>query len=168
VVAIETAAGERHVAERFVLSAGAWSTELAGLIDEPIDVVPVRGQMLLYKFDAPPLTHVIECGARYLVPREDGHLLVGSTEELAGFEKQTTPEELAGLAAFAAELVPMLGDVQPIRSWAGLRPWARRGRPWVGPARGVDNVWIAAGHFRSGLQFSPSTAREIRRQMLND
>lgn len=150
-----------HAADWFVLAAGAWSSPLASAIGMQIDVVPVRGQIVL--LDAPEirLTHVLECGPRYVVPREDGHLLIGSTEENAGFIKDNTPEAIVGLIEFGAGLLPAIRQARIEKTWSGLRPQARRGRPWIGPARALPNVVLATGHFRAGLHLSPATARLV-------
>jgi len=177
---VETDSG-RLAADRVVIAAGAWSRELlptpaglgAGLSDasgpgsgNDADIVPVRGQMVLFKLPQSPLRRVVECGNRYLVPRDDGHLLVGSTEELAGFDRQTTPAGIAGLVAFARRIVPCLRAVEPVRDWAGLRPFARAGLPYLGPAPGCEGLSLAAGHFRAGLHLSPITARLLRQSLL--
>jgi glycine oxidase len=103
---------------------------------------------------------VIGVGKRYLVPREDGRILVGSTEEPeAGFDKRTTDAGVRGLAGFATELVPQLASVPVEKTWAGLRPGTPDGLPFLGPVPGWANVFVATGHFRAGIQLSPGTAQ---------
>jgi glycine oxidase len=101
--------------------------------------------------------HIVTFGARYLVPRPDGCVLAGSTEENAGFDKRTTAAAVAGLLALAARLVPGLADAPVERCWAGLRPGSPDGMPFLGPVPGLDNLFVAAGHFRSGIQLAPAT-----------
>jgi glycine oxidase len=91
------------------------------------------------------------------VPRGDGRVLVGSTEEEAGFVKATTAEAVAGLLHFAAEMVPALATAAVERTWAGLRPATRDGLPYLGRLPGAANLWVGTGHFRSGIQLSPAT-----------
>jgi glycine oxidase len=98
-------------------------------------------------------------GRRYLVPRDDGRLLVGSTEEDVGFDRGTTADAIAGLLEFAMSLVPNLARATLERFWAGLRPATEDGLPYLGSVPDVENAFVAAGHFRSGLQLSTSTAR---------
>jgi glycine oxidase len=85
-------------------------------------------------------------------------VLAGSTEEHVGFDKRTTQEAVAELARFACDLVPALAGAAIERTWAGLRPGTPDELPYLGPLPGLDNAWVAAGHFRSGLQLSPGTA----------
>ncbi|HSG70899.1 MAG TPA: FAD-dependent oxidoreductase, partial [Planctomycetaceae bacterium] len=112
------------------------------------------------------IRHIIEVGDRYLVPRPDGRLLVGSTMEEAGFKKKTTVEGIAGLLEFATRLVPSLAQAEIEQTWAGLRPMSATGLPFLGPLPDCDNTFVAAGHFRSGLQTSPGTAVVMRELLL--
>jgi glycine oxidase len=114
--------------------------------------------MLLYRCPLPPIRRIVNEGSRYIVPRDDGRVLVGSTEEEVGFDQHTTAEGLADLAGFARSLVPALADAPIERSWAGLRPAPLDGLPYLGPLPGLANAFVAAGHFRSGLFLSPATA----------
>ncbi len=101
-------------------------------------------------------------GKRYLVPRGDGLTLVGSTEEPeAGFEKRTTPEGIEGLLAFARQTVPPLAGATLETAWAGLRPGSPDGLPFIGRVPELDDVFVAAGHFRAGVQLSIGTAQAI-------
>ncbi len=147
---------ERVTAGRYLLAAGAWS---ANLLRAP-GVFPVRGQIALLR--GASCSRVLMLGKRYLVPRGDGLTLVGSTEEPeAGFEKRTTPEGVAELLAFARRTVPALASAALEASWAGLRPGSPDGSPFIGPVPGWDNVFVAAGHFRAGVQLSIGTAQVV-------
>jgi glycine oxidase len=95
-------------------------------------------------------------GKLYMVQRPDGRLLVGSTEENAGFDKRTTAGAIADLLQFACSLLP-LADAPLECCWAGLRPGNPDGLPYLGPVPGLANLFVAAGHFRSGIQMSPAT-----------
>jgi glycine oxidase len=104
---------------------------------------------------------------RYLVPRGDGRILVGSTEEPeAGFENQTTASGLADLRAFANAVVPALADAEQEAAWAGLRPGSPDGVPFIGPVPGHENVIAAVGHHRAGVQLSLGTARFVTELIL--
>lgn len=154
---VATSAGELQ-AGSYCLTSGAWSGQLLEQLNVPNGILPVRGQMILYRCPERLLTHIINEGTRYLVPRDDGRLLVGSCEEEVGFEKSTTVEMLAELTALAESLVPRLRSATMERSWAGLRPGSFDGFPYIGPIPGLDRAFVAAGHFRSGLHLSTGTA----------
>lgn len=153
-IEIQTAAG-RWSAAQVCLCAGAWSAGLGKLCAVELPVQPIRGQMLLL---ATPLEipAIINHGPRYIVPRRDGLVLVGSTEEDTGFVKTNTAEGLAQLRTFAVQTIPDLADATERQAWSGLRPASTR--PWLSRLPGWDNAWVAAGHYRHGLALSPGTA----------
>ena len=95
-------------------------------------------------------------------------MLIGSTEERAGFEKANTAEGVAGLIEFATQLVPSLRSARFERAWCGLRPYVARGRPYIGPWPGRENLYAATGHFRGGLHLSPVTAAAVADLLCGD
>ncbi len=157
VVAVQTVDGPR-VATSYCIAGGAWSRSLFASIGVDLPIRPVRGQIALLACGTPPISRVINEGSRYLVPRPDGRVLIGSTEDDVGFDKRTTAEAIHELIAFGRSLVPALGKAEVERCWAGLRPATEDGRPYMGSVPGYENVFAATGHFRSGLQLSPAVA----------
>ena len=149
---------ETVVADRYVLAAGAWTGDLAASLGLAIETRPIRGQIALVRLPHQVLGRVVNRGLDYLVPREDGRLLVGSTLEDAGFDASTVPEEIERLLAVATELLG--GDFAAAveQTWAGLRPGSVDGLPSIGPAPACDNAYVAGGHFRAGLHQSTGTA----------
>lgn len=165
VVAARTPDGE-HAAGQFIVATGAWTRRLLAGCGTDVAIEPVRGQIVQLATRPLPFTRVIGLGSRYLVPRPDGRILVGSTEEWVGFRKENTAEGVAGLIRFAEELVPGLAGARFETCWSGLRPGAADGLPYLGPVPGHDNLLIAAGHYRAGLQLSPATAVLMRQLVL--
>lgn len=152
-----------------IVTAGAWTGRLLRPLGHELPVRPVRGQMVLFNPGRPILTHIVIAGKRYLVPRRDGRVLAGSTEEPeAGFEKATTPDAVAGLTDFATSLVPELRNVPVEAVWSGLRPGTPDGLPYIGRVPGSDNVIVAAGHFRAGIQTSIGTAACVRALVMGE
>jgi small subunit ribosomal protein S2 len=147
--------------DAIVLCGGAWTGAAARDFGLEMSVVPIRGQMLRYRLAAPPFSCVVNEGHRYFVPREDGTLLIGSCEEEVGFEPGTTPEMLAMLRDWAVGMLPELADREPSDSWSGLRPAAFDGFPILGAIPEVSNLFVAYGHFRSGIHLAPATAERI-------
>ncbi len=145
---------------RVVICAGAWTGGvLASLGLAPLPIRPVRGQMLLYR--APPETvhRILIVQGHYLIPRRDGRVLVGSTMEEEGFDKGTTEAARRELMALAAELIPALGRCALEAHWAGLRPGAPQGVPFIGALPREPAVFVNAGHFRNGVVTAPASAR---------
>jgi glycine oxidase len=152
---------------RYLVSGGAWSRGLLSSVGVDVAVAPVRGQMVLLSATPRVFSHVLQTGSRYLVPRDDGQILIGSTEEHVGFFKANTASAVSDLLAFGASRVPALAQARFERAWCGLRPGSADGLPYLGRVAGFDNLFIAAGHFRSGLQMSPGTARLLRQALLD-
>jgi len=165
VESVLTSNGEFH-AGRFCVCGGAWSRQILETAGCDVPVDPVRGQIVQLSSLPLPFRHVIQNGSRYLVPRPDGVILVGSTEERVGFEKRNTPEAVAGLLQFATLLVPALSSATFVRAWSGLRPGSPDGLPLLGRVGRIENLFVATGHFRSGLQLSPGTAVVLRQLLL--
>jgi glycine oxidase len=145
-------------ADAVCVTTGAWTAALMKKLGVTPRIKPIRGQMVLLSTARPVLSRIINEGRRYLVPRVDGRLLVGSTEDDVGFDRGTTAAGVAGLLDFALSLVGDLDSATIERTWAGLRPATSDGLPYLGALPGVDNAFVAAGHFRSGLQLSTGTA----------
>lgn len=160
IIAAETAQGPAP-ASKFVIAAGAWSGPLLRALDIDYPVEPIRGQIVLLDTHTPPLTTIVESGQRYIVPRGDGRILIGSTMENVGFDKRNTVDGVAGLLDFATRLFPALSSARLERSWAGLRPRAGTGVPLIQQHPEFAQLIIATGHFRNGLQMSPITAKLV-------
>lgn len=143
--------------DRVCVTAGAWSAALLEPLGIHIPISPVRGQIVQLQLPVLPFRCVIELGRRYLVPRPDGLILVGSTEEHCGFLKQNTSQGVSEILNFATSLVPALHEAAIVRMWAGLRPGSPDELPLIGQVPGWDNLFLGTGHFRSGLQMSPGT-----------
>lgn len=167
ITAVQTIAGSLSAAEVLV-TGGAWTGGLLATLGLSVPVKPIRGQIVL--LEQQPLTFrcVIQEGHRYLVPRPDGHVLIGATEEDVGFKPRTTAAAVAGLIQFACDLVPDLASASVERCWAGLRPHAPGGLPFLGRVAGWRNLSIAAGHYRNGLEMSPITAELMRQLLVGD
>ena len=148
-------------AGQFMVTAGAWSPLLLARVGVVTEIVPVRGQIVQLAPSSIQLTRVIEREKRYIVPRRDGRILIGATEEWAGYEKQNTDEAIAGLMEFAGAICPALRTATIENSWVGLRPCAVRNRPFIGRVSEQENLIVATGHFRSGLHLSPATAELV-------
>jgi glycine oxidase len=156
-LAVNTAQGT-FTADRFVLATGAWAgLALPGLAASP-HIRPIRGQMLLFKLEPGALDTILYRNGLYLIPRRDGHILVGSTLEDAGFDKSTDAATRLRLHVAAAELLPALAAVQPVQHWAGLRPGSPDNIPIIDRHPDFDNVFVSTGHYRYGVTMAPASA----------
>lgn len=156
---VTLADGTRQACAQVVVCAGAWSGSLAPLPD----LRPVKGQMLL--IDAAPgelKRIVLALGVhrnRYLIPRADGPILVGSTVEETGFEDRPTAEAGESLRASAVALMPALASRAVLAHWAGLRPGLPGGIPRLAWCEAGTGSYLHVGHHRLGITLAPASAR---------
>lgn len=151
-------AGDREFhANKFCVTSGAWASQLLKPIGIETGILPVRGQMVLYKLDKALFSMVINDGHRYLVPRDDGYVLAGSCEEEVGFDRRTTLEMIEPLKEWALQICPVLNQAAVERVWSGLRPGSFDTLPYLGTLHPFENGFVAAGHFRHGLHWSTAT-----------
>ncbi len=167
VVAAETSQGALE-GDLFVVTSGAWSPNLLRPFGLHLGGKPIRGQIALLRGDQPLVNQVVWAGSRYLVPRRDGRLLVGSTMEDVGFDTRPTAAGIQGLLELAQRLAPSSADLAFEKAWAGLRPGSADGLPYLGAVPGVDNLFVAAGHSRSGVELAAGTALVMAELLLGE
>jgi glycine oxidase len=158
VTGVATQAGS-IAADRVVVAGGAWSGQILADIGVRLSVEPVRGQMILFRGQPGLLSRILVWQGHYLIPRRDGHILVGSTVEYVGFDKSTTTEALEELRDAAHTLVPTLKLLPVEYQWAGLRPGSPQGIPYIGEHSRLKGLYVNTGHFRNGIVTGPASAR---------
>ena len=155
-VRVCNAEGDRQTipCSRAVLCSGAWSGQLL----PELPVFPVKGQMLSLQGPRAVLQRVIFGPGTYLVPREDGLLVVGATSEPeAGFSEGLTPFGQRQLQAGIAALLPEASHWPPMERWWGFRPCTPDEGPLLG-ASPLQGLWLATGHHRNGVLLAAITA----------
>jgi glycine oxidase len=144
-----------------VVAAGAWSSLIDSPGLPPIEIEPVRGQMLCFSADSNIAQHVIFSARGYVVPRRDGRVLAGSTAEHVGFDKCVTDDGIETIKAMAREISHAIAALPVIDSWAGFRPRAKDDLPVIGPCEEVEGLFYATGHYRNGILLAPITGEVI-------
>lgn len=155
-------------ADRYVLATGAWAQALL-----PIPVTPCKGQMLSVSVDGPddgnralPLECVLFGDESYIVPRQNGQIVIGATSEAVGFAPHNTASGIHALLSRATRLFPRLGQMPISELWWGFRP----ATPDEGPILGESsyrNLTLATGHYRNGVLLAPITALLIADWLTN-
>ncbi len=163
-VNICTAEGELKtlLARQAVLCSGAWSNNLLNVL--PIE--PVKGQMLSVQGPRDVLKRIIFGPGTYLVPREDGLIVVGATSERdAGFSEGLTPSGQKALQKGLKSLLPVASEWPPMERWWGFRPCTPDEAPILGLSP-ISGLWIATGHHRNGVLLAAITAEWITADIL--
>lgn len=161
------AAGKEIEAEKVIITSGAWSAGLLQQLGIRLEVKPLRGQMLLFKGPPELVSHIVLSRDRYVIPRRDGRVLVGSTLEDVGFDKSTTVEARDALIGEARRLIPALSGFEIEHHWAGLRPASPDGTPYIYEDQRIQGLYINTGHFRNGVVLAPASARLMADIVLN-
>ena len=152
-----------------VLCAGSWSGDISveGLT-VTVPVRPIRGQLLHLGWTGTPLRRITWSGRCYLVPWEDGTLLVGATVEDAGFDERVTVAGVQGLLEAASAVVPRAWTAGFLGARVGLRPATPDDLPVIGPSVVVPNLMYATGHYRNGVLLAPLTAKLVADAMIDN
>jgi glycine oxidase len=154
---VRTAAGFVP-ASAVVNATGAWAGDLAGVPESVrVPVAPVKGQMLALAQPRGLVRRVVWVPGAYLVPRDDGRLLIGATVERAGFDRRVTAAGVRSLLDAALRALPSLNDLALSETWAGLRPASHDGLPYLGETA-LEGYFVASGHYRNGILLTPATA----------
>ena len=152
--------GQRFLADKFVLCAGIGLPTISAGTDLAPPVTPVKGQALLLRVQKEAVRHIVKSGMIFLVPWQDGRILVGSTTEpKAGFDLTNTAEGIAFLINGATQIVPALKAAVVERVWAGLRPTGPKHHPVMGKSPAFSNVFVCAGHFKIGIGLAPLSGK---------
>jgi len=157
----KTTDGRMLAADKFVVTSGAWSFELLKKTASSLNIKPMRGQILLYQIPINRLSHIVYQDGFYLVPRQDGHLLAGSTLEDVGFDTGVTDAVRQELQEKAEAIMPSLKYAPIIKHWSGLRPGTPDNLPTIGRHPTIENLYLNTGHFRYGLTMAPACAQII-------
>ena len=153
-----------------VLAAGSWSGDdrRSTASSRRVPVRPVRGQLLHLGWTGTPLRRVTWSGRCYLVPWDDGTLLVGATVEDAGFDERTTVAGVRDLLDAACEIVPHAWTAGFRGARVGLRPATADDLPVIGASAAMPDLMYATGHYRNGVLLAPLTAQLVADAMLDE
>lgn len=167
---VALAGGERVEAEHVVVANGVWAAGLTGIPDEAmVPVHPVKGQVvrLCDPSGAGLISRVLRTGSAYLVPRGDGHYVLGATMEERGFDTTVTAGAVFELLRDASEVLPGISELVIDELIAGLRPATPDGLPAIGPGELPGLHW-AVGHFRNGILLAPITAEIVVAELIGE
>ncbi len=157
-----TAGGSVLTADTVVLAAGALTAPIASAVGVATGVSPAKGQTLTLRLAAGARLRANVYGpGAILVPRPDGSVSAGYTIESAGFSESPTEGAMLGILERTARVVPAVSAATVEAARAGLRPQSATGLPVLGPAPGVEGLFIASGHYRVGIALAPLTGAII-------
>jgi glycine oxidase len=144
-----------------LIAAGAWSSCLAPGLPT---TTPVRGHLVAYHAKAGMLGTILRHDHTYLLQRDSGSLIAGSSTEHVGFDRTIDESVVRAIHARASRLMPALAGMSPVESWNGFRPGIEGGVPAIGRIEGTAML-TAFGHYRNGILLAPDTARRIEQSL---
>src|SRR6185295_7166148 len=144
-----------------VLALGPWSAEASAWLDVPVEVRPLKGQILRLQAPGPPVPCSVGWGHNYATTKPDGLLWAGTTEEEAGFDEETTRAARDEIGAALVKMLPAMADARVVHQTACLRPVASDGLLVLGRVPGFDSVYIATGAGRKGILLGPAMGRAV-------
>jgi glycine oxidase len=151
-----------------VIAAGAWSGSLLETLDINLPTHGVLGQMMAIANPPVRIRSIIAGGGGYIVPRSDGSVAVGATQEPeSGMDARVTPAGVRWLIDLLDRVAPSLSQGTLESTWAGLRPATENGELVAGKVPHLDNVWVATGHFRSGALLGPATSQWLSQAIVD-
>ncbi len=153
-------------ADRVVVAGGAWSSKLLESWVKIPKIAPVKGQMIVFKAEPGVVSRIVLSKGRYVIPRKDGRVVMGSTLEFDDFDKTTTKDVLAELRQEAIRIIPALENYTVEKQWAGLRPGSIDGVPYIGEHPELKNLYLNAGHFRNGVVIGLASCQLLVNQLL--
>ena len=156
----------QYTADQYIFTTGAWSEQLGPQLSIDIPVHPVQGQMVLFKTPKDWLPTICMNKVMYLIPRQDGHIVCGSSMREVGFDTRPAAQIRKQILTACFEMVPELEKFPVQQEWAGLRPSSPQGIPYIGKIAQLDNAWSNFGHFRNGLCMAPASAKLLRQLIL--
>ena len=177
---VRTAMGDFY-GERLIIAAGSWSEAVGRMVGVEIPIRPRKGQLLVTEPLGVFIKGTAQCARYYVVKNQpdsikdeyiirtgaslgiaqtdDGAVLIGSTRELVGFDREPTLESFEAMMKRAALFYPALKNTHVIRSFAGFRPYTPDGYPMIGRISAVEGLYIAAGHEGDGIALAPATGK---------
>ncbi|MWA01255.1 glycine oxidase ThiO [Actinomadura sp. LD22] len=158
-------------ADKVLLAAGPWSGDLGGLPPGTVPPVrPVKGQVIRLRTPVPFLRRttrgLVKGSSVYLVPRADGEIVIGATQEELGFDTRVTAGGLWELLRDARELLPGITELEFAEVTAGLRPGSPDNAPLMGPTA-LPGLYLGTGHFRNGVLLAPVSADALAAMLLD-
>ena len=154
-----------YLSDHVVVCSGAWSSQWLALKEE---VFPMKGQMIVLKANSSTVEHIVLDQGRYIIPRKDGRILVGSTMQNVGFDRSTDEQTRQSLHDFASARFSSLAKAQVEHHWSGFRPASKSAKVMLGRHDEFENVYLNTGHFRNGLNMAPESAKRITQLITNE
>jgi glycine/D-amino acid oxidase-like deaminating enzyme len=176
--AVKTDKGTIHT-KNVVIAAGAWSGIVGNLAGLSIPIVPRKGTLIITEpVPTGLINHELINEAGYLksvtsagteaVPGSPVINRAANGREYKGFDTTVDPMVMSTILSRILKIVPKLGEVHAIRSWAGLRPSCKDLLPIISAVDEIGGLYIASGHEGIGITEGPITGKLVSQMILGE
>lgn len=148
-------------AKRIVIASGVWSTPFFRQLGLQHEMIPVKGECIAVESANFVLKHTIFHDKYYIVPRNNGELVIGATMQENDWSEQVSLNGVETLIQKAKALFPAIGQMNIKASWSGLRPQTFNHKPFIGYHPEDNAILFATGHYRNGVLLAPATGEMI-------
>ncbi|MCP3706278.1 FAD-binding oxidoreductase [Paraburkholderia sp. CNPSo 3274] len=174
--------GERWIAQtprgtfaarKLLVTAGAWSGELARQAGEPVPVHP-EGLMLMVTHRVAPFCRAtLGATGRPLSFKQfdNGTVVIGGKligiADLPGRHGEVDFMRLVKSAQTVVDLFPHLRHLGVNRAWAGVEAFTADSLPIISASRRAANLYYSFGYCGSGFQLGPACGRLVSELVLD-
>ena len=144
-----------------LLAMGPWTEQASSWCRVSVPVTPLKGQIIRLKLEGEPLKNSLHYGGSYAASKPDGLVWAGTTEELVGFNEDTTPQARDKIMTDLLQIAPSLSEAEFVQQTACLRPLSADGLPIVGKAPGWENLYLGTGAGRKGILWSTGMSQAL-------
>ncbi len=159
-----------YAVNQLVLACGAWSTQIAQLLDLNIPIQAGKGYSVTIDNPWQTETPFILAEARVAITPFDKAIRFGGTMEFSGIDLTIKPRRVKGILNSVKRYIPDfdLHSVDTTKAWAGLRPCSPDGLPLIGRITKYSNLVVATGHAMLGLSLAPVTGKMVADTLHNE
>ncbi|SHM46998.1 glycine oxidase ThiO [Gracilibacillus kekensis] len=146
-----------YTADQVIITSGFKSDQFKKYIPA-LDITPVKGECLSVKTREPLIQSTIFTDDCYLVPKQGNRIIIGATSKPEQLDKQVEVASVLKLLNSAKRVVPNISSASIENIWAGIRPLAKKGSPFLGEVPETSGLFVATGHYRNGILLAPKTS----------
>ncbi|WP_102691643.1 glycine oxidase ThiO [Rummeliibacillus pycnus] len=150
------------------IAMGAWSTPFLKRFNEDYGTYPVKGEVISLKSNRPLLHAPLFLKRFYIAPKRYGRYVIGATMKPNSYQEDVQAMSIVDLLQKAFSIVPALQEASWDRTWAGLRPEANGGRPYMEAHSTIQGLFVSTGHYRNGILLSPYVGEYMADLMVNN
>jgi D-amino-acid dehydrogenase len=154
-----------YEADEIVIATGAWSREIAAMMETKIPMMPGRGYSLTLENSKYHLNYpaILVEGRVAITPMDGNKIRFGGTMEVVSTKTPPRYQRVEGILNAVKRFIPEFDIAMPSTDqlWYGYRPCSADGLPYIGRISNYNNVVVATGHAMLGLSLGAGTGKLV-------